>query len=286
MNGGAQAARPDVAAQVEAAASYIRGHWTCRPRVGIVLGTGLAAIAEEMRVTASLDYASIPNFLQPTALGHKGSLACGTIGGLPVMMMGGRFHRYEGHPLSQVTLPVRVMKKLGIELLILSNASGGLNPGFLSGDIVVVDDHINLLHAHPLLGQNDVRLGARHPDFSRPYDRQLIESAQRVARRAGFTCQRGVYAAMTGPNYETRAEYRFLRRIGADVVGMSTVPEVLVAVQARLRVLALSAVTNLCRPDILQPTSGHAVIEAARMAEPKMRQIVLGVLKAEFGRPE
>jgi purine-nucleoside phosphorylase len=270
--------------QIEDAARAIREHWTREPRVGIILGTGLGNFAEQIEHEAVIAYDKIPHFPRSTAIGHKGQLVCGQVAGVPVVTMEGRFHLYEGYPLKQVTLPVRVMKALGIELLIVSNASGGMNPHFTAGDIMVIEDHINLMGDNPLIGINDDRLGPRFPDMSCPYDPDLIDRALAIARRADFLAHRGVYIALSGPNYETRAEYRMLRRLGGDVVGMSTVPEVIVAVHAGLRVLALSAVTNVCLPDALGKTDGAAVVDAAQIAEPKMRKIVLGILAQERAR--
>jgi purine-nucleoside phosphorylase len=196
--------------------------------------------------------------------------------------MEGRFHRYEGYSLQQITFPVRVMKALGIELLIISNASGGLRPHHLPGDILVIDDHINLMTANPLVGAFDEQLGRRFPDMSRPYDPQLIRQAIRIGRRENFVVYQGVYVAVSGPNYETRAEYRFLRKIGGDVVGMSTVPEVIVAKDVGLRVIALSVITNVCRPDALATTDGDSVVAAAKSAEVKLRKLVLGILSDEL----
>jgi purine-nucleoside phosphorylase len=264
--------------QIDEAAAEVRRHWSVTPRVGIILGTGLAGFTEEIQRDAVLPYEDIPHFPRATALGHKGQFVCGTVGGVPVVTMEGRFHLYEGYSLQQITLPVRVMKALGIELLIVSNASGGLNPNFAVGDILVIEDHINLMGANPLVGVNDDRLGPRFPDMSAPYDRRLIRLAAEIARRENFAAHVGVYVALSGPCYETRAEYRFLRLIGGDVVGMSTAPEVIVAAHVGLPVLALSVVTNVCSPDLLTATDGHRVIDAARSAEPKMRQIVLGTL--------
>lgn len=263
---------------LSAAADHIRDRWPTSPRVGIILGTGLGHFVENAQIECQLPYTDLPHFPQSTAIGHKGQLVLGRIGQLPVVMMQGRFHLYEGYSAQAITLPVRVMKELGIELLIVSNASGGLNPQFQSGDIMVLDDHINLMFDNPLFGVNDDHLGPRFPDMSRPYDLPLVELALSIGRQQGFPVHRGVYAAMSGPTYETRAEYRYLRQLGADVVGMSTVPEVIVAAHAGLRVMALSAVTNLCRPDTLGETSAEEVIDAAQLAEPKMRELVLGVL--------
>ncbi|MGD9719856.1 MAG: purine-nucleoside phosphorylase [Pirellulales bacterium] len=264
--------------QIEDACEFIRQSCDRVPKVGIILGTGLATFTEQIEQQSVLGYKDIPHFPKATALGHSGRLVCGTVAGVPVVTMEGRFHLYEGYPLSQITLPVRVMKALGVEVLIVSNASGGLHPNLSVGDILVIDDHINLMGANPLVGINDDRLGPRFPDMSAPYDSRLIARSLEIARRENFAARAGVYVALCGPNYETRAEYRFLRIIGGDVVGMSTVPEVIVAVHCGLRVLGLSVVTNECRPDALQATDGQRVIDAAKTAEHKMRKIVLGIL--------
>ncbi|MBC7078425.1 MAG: purine-nucleoside phosphorylase, partial [Synergistales bacterium] len=212
---------------------------------------------------------------------HTGQLVCGTLEGVPVVAMEGRFHVYEGYTYQQVTFPVRVMRALGAGLLIVSNACGGMNPHFRKGDIVVIDDHINLMNGNPLIGPNDDSLGPRFPDMSRPYDPALIDRALAIARKEDFVAHRGVYVAVTGPNLETRAEYRFLRGIGADVVGMSTVPEVIVAVHAGMRVLGLSVVTDMCLPDALEPAVVEDILRVAAEAEPKLRKIVLGILREE-----
>ncbi|HTU27574.1 MAG TPA: purine-nucleoside phosphorylase [Pirellulales bacterium] len=267
--------------QIAEAAAEIRRSWNVRPAAGIILGTGLGNLAKEIQAEAVLAYEEIPHFVRSTATGHKGQLVCGRIGETAVVTMEGRFHRYEGYSLEQITLPVRVMQALGIELLVISNASGGLQPYYLPGDILVIEDHVNLMGANPLVGVNDSRLGPRFPDMSRPYDRALVERSLAIARRENFVAHRGVYAAVSGPNYETRAEYRFLRRIGADVIGMSTVPEVIVAAQVGLRVLALSVITNVCLPDAVAKTDGESVVAAARAAEHKMRRLVLAILAEE-----
>lgn len=268
-----------LASQIEVATAAVRAAWSGKPKVGIILGTGLAGFSEEIQQEAVLSYEDIPHFPRSTAMGHKGQLVCGTVGGQSVVTMEGRFHLYEGYPASQITLPVRVMKQLGIELLIVSNASGGLNPNYVVGDVVVLEDHINLMSTNPLIGVNDDQLGPRFPDMSQPYDQELILRALEIARRENFAAHVGVYAGLTGPNYETRAEYRYLRLIGADVVGMSTVPEVIVAAHAGLRVLALSVVTNVCRPNVISVSDGESVLQAARSAEPKMRKIALATLE-------
>ena len=273
----------DLAAQIAEAADVIRAHWGGRPHAGIILGTGLGSVAGQIQTEATLDYASIPHFPRSTTVGHAGQLVCGVLQGLPVVAMEGRFHAYEGYSQRQITFPIRVMRALGAELLVVSNACGGMNPHYSQGDIVVIDDHINLMGDNPLIGENDDALGPRFPDMCRPYDPVLIRRALEIARRENFVAHRGVYVGVTGPNLETRAEYRFLRAIGADVVGMSTVPEVLVAVHAGMRVLGLSIVTNVCLPDSLKPANIEEIIATANEAEPKLRKIVLGVLAQEAG---
>ncbi len=225
-----------------------------------------------------LPYEEIPHFPRSTATSHQGKLVCGMLCGQPVVAMAGRCHLYEGYRLMQATLPVRVMRTLGAELLIVSNAAGGLNPYFKNGDVMVIDDHINLMHDNPLIGVNDDRLGPRFPDMSCPYDPELIEQAIGVARREGFPLHKGVYIALTGPNLETRAEYRMLRQIGGDVVGMSTVPEVIVAAHMSMRVLAFSIISNVCLPDALRAVSIEEIVATAAEGERKLRKIVLGVL--------
>jgi len=268
---------------VEASVAAIRAAWSTRPRVGIVLGSGLAGIADLIDVEATLDYGRIPHFPRVTALGHRGRLLLGRLAGVPVVAMEGRCHRYEGHSLRDVTRPVRVLHRLGIELLVLTNASGGLRPGLLSGDVLVIEDHINLMWSHPLATPLAGMEVARRPSGVPVYDPFQVQRACGVARELGFTAHPGVYAAMTGPCYETRAEYRFLRCIGADVVGMSTVPEAILAARLGVSVLGLSAVTNVCRPDDLATTSGEAVLLAARSTETRMRGIVRGVVAALGG---
>jgi purine-nucleoside phosphorylase len=274
-----------VTQQVAAAVGAIRGAWPARPHVGMILGTGLGALTNQIEVQARLSYETIPCFPRATALGHRGQLVCGTLCGLSVMAMDGRFHAYEGYSPAQVTFPLRVMSALGIELVIISNACGGLNPRFRSGDIMLIEDHIDFARGNPLTGPHDENSGPRHPDMSRAYDAGLIERALALARLLNLPAQRGVYVGVTGPNYETRAEYRFFRSIGGDSVGMSTVGEVIVAAQCGLRVLALSVVTNVYSPDQLQPTSGQQVLAVAAAAEPKLRAIVMGILAEEAGRP-
>lgn len=267
--------------KVEAASAYIRSKWGKKPHAGIILGTGLGSLVEQMQQDVAIDYGEIPHFPKSTAISHRGRLICGTLCGLPVMAMEGRFHMYEGYPLDQITLPVRVFKALGAQLLVVSNACGGMNPYYQCGDIMVIDDHINLLGANPLIGINDDRLGPRFPDMSQPYDRKLVDRALEVARKQNIVAHKGVFVAVSGPNLETRAEYRFLRMIGADVVGMSTVPEVIVAVHAGLKVVGFSIVTDMCFPDALEPADVPKIIAIANGAEPKLRALVMGVLEQE-----
>jgi len=267
-----------LARQIAAASEVITRTWSYRPRVGIILGTGLGNFVEQINDDLTISYSEIPHFPRSTAIGHKGLLVCGRLGSVPVVAMQGRCHLYEGYSARLAMLPVRVMREMGTEVLIVSNASGGLNPAYALGDVMVIDDHINLMGQNPLMGRNDRRLGPRFPDMCRPYDRDLIDEALATASAHNFACHRGVYAAMLGPNYETRAEYRFLRQMGADVVGMSTVPEVIVAVHAGLRALGLSAVANLCYADRLHPPDAYQVTAAAESAEPKIGQIVKSIV--------
>jgi purine-nucleoside phosphorylase len=264
---------------VQEATRAVRTHWSGTPRVGIVLGTGLGALAHEIEAEAILPYPEIPHFPRSTVESHKGQLVCGTLAGHSVVAMEGRFHLYEGYTAAQVTFPVRVMKELGCRYLIVSNACGGLNPLFRKGDLMVIEDHINLLGHNPLIGPNDERLGPRFPDMIEPYDRALQALAMQAALEENIPAQRGVYVAVTGPNLETRAEYRFLRTIGADVVGMSTIPEVIVAVHCGLRTLGFSIVTDMCLPDALKPVSIEEIIAVANEAEIKLRTIVRRVLE-------
>ena len=264
--------------QVEEAVAKIRQDWQGKPLAGIILGTGLGTLTEEIDVQATIEYEDIPHFPKSTALSHRGRLVCGELAGVPVMAMEGRFHHYEGYPLQKITLPVRVMKALGAELLIATNATGGMNPHYACGDVMVIEDQINLMGGNPLIGINDDRLGPRFPDMSQPYDFELIDVALETARKENFVAHKGVLVAVTGPNLETRAEYRFLRHIGADVVGMSVIPEVLVAVHAGLRVFGLSVVTDMCLPDTLQPADPNEIVKVANIAAPKLRSMVMGVL--------
>jgi purine-nucleoside phosphorylase len=265
--------------QIQEARRFIQDRWPGRPRVGVILGTGLGGLVEEVAVEAALPYGDIPHFPVATVKSHAGRLVCGRLAGQTVVAMEGRFHFYEGYSLKQITLPVRVMKALGCEALVVSNACGGLNPQFAKGDLMVIEDHINLMGDNPLIGKNDDRLGLRFPDMCRPYDPELLALARRVALEEQIVCHRGVLVAVPGPNLETRAEYRFLRGIGADVVGMSTVPEVIVAVHSGLRSLGLSVITDMCLPDALEPANLEDIIATANAAEKKLRVLVRRVVQ-------
>lgn len=270
-----------LAGQIKEATAAIRAQWDRQPHAGIILGTGLGSLVEEIQVEAEMDYGEIPHFLQSTATSHRGRLVCGSLSGLPVMAMEGRFHMYEGYPLQDITLPVRVMKAMGADLLVVSNAAGGMNPHHACGDIVVIEDHINLMGDNPLIGINDDNLGPRFPDMSQPYQFDLVDRALRIARREDIVAHKGVFVAVAGPNLETRAEYRFLRMIGADVVGMSTVPEVITAVHAGMRVVGFSIITDMCLPDALEEADVSKIIAIANDAEPRLRTLVMGVLAEE-----
>ena len=264
---------------VERAASVVRARFGERPDVGIILGTGLGRLGAEIDVASTIDYGDIPGFPLSTVESHEGRLLCGRLGGKTVVAMQGRFHRYEGYSLQHVSFPVRVLKALGAGTLVVSNACGGLNPLWAAGDLMLIADHINLLGDSPLIGPNDERLGPRFPDLSTAYDSSLRNVARGVASARGITLREGVYVAVAGPNLETRAEYRFLRGIGADAVGMSTVPEVLVAVHAGMRVLGISIITDMCLPDALEPATLERIIAVANRAEPGLTELVRGVLE-------
>jgi purine-nucleoside phosphorylase len=265
------------AALAEALAA-IRARTTLEPAVAIILGTGLGRLAEELELDAEIAYETIPHFPLATVETHTGRLLFGRLEGRAVVVMQGRFHRYEGYTLQQVTFPVRVLRGLGATTLVVSNVSGGMNPLWSAGDVVLIDDHINLLGDNPLVGPNHDELGPRFPDMSEPYDRALQHLAEQVAIEQRLPLRRGVYVAVAGPNLETRAEYRMLRALGADIVGMSTVPEVIVARHMDMRVLGLSIITDECLPDALAPADIEAIIRTAAAAEPKLARLVRGML--------
>ena len=258
--------------QTTEAVDAIRRHWNRQPRVALVLGTGMSNLSELIEKEDIVPYSQIPHFPTCKALGHTGQLVMGSLQKVVVVAMQGRCHYYEGYSMQQITLPVRVMRALGAEVLILSNAAGGLNSQYRTGDIVVIEDHLNWMGDNPLRGsRSPLRLEAM-------YDRHLISRALDIARTEKFRAHRGVYVGMSGPNYETPAEYRWLRGLGGDVVGMSTVPEAIVAAHLGMRVLGLSVVTNVCHTDLIEPTSGQQVVLTATTAESKLSRIVQGIL--------
>ncbi len=270
---------PTLFHEIQAAVEVVRSRASLQPEIGIVLGTGLGGLATEIEVTAAVPYEEIPGFPLSTVESHAGKLLLGRLGGRPVVAMQGRFHRYEGYSLQQVTFPVRVLHALGAGTLVLSGACGGMHPLWAAGDLVLLADHINLLGDNPLVGPNDDRLGPRFPDMSEPYDLELRALARRTALELKVTLREGVYVAVPGPNLETRAEYRMLRAIGADVVGMSTVPEVIVARHQGMRVLAISIVTDQCLPDALEPADIGRIIETAQRAEPGLTRLIRRVVE-------
>lgn len=265
--------------QITESVEHIRSKSKTNPEVGIILGTGLGALADDIEAETIIPYEEIPHFPLSTVEFHAGRLLLGALNGKSVVAMQGRFHRYEGYTLKQITFPIRVMRALGAKTLIVSTACGAMNPQFRAGDIMFITDHINLLGDNPLIGSNNEELGPRFPDMSEPYCRELIAVAEQVALEEKIRVQKGVYAAMTGPNLETAAEYRFLRIIGADVVGMSTVPEDIVAVHAGMRVLGLAVVTDICYPDTLQEADIEAIIRTAEETEPKLTRIIQKVIE-------
>jgi purine-nucleoside phosphorylase len=270
---------PDLKESVNETAEFIRGKTKVLPQIGIILGTGLGSLAEAINVDAKIPYEQIPHFPVSTVESHTGRLILGELSGKSVVAMQGRFHYYEGYDLKQVTFPVRVMKALGAGILVVSNACGGLNPLYKAGDIVVISDHINLQGSNPLYGPNDESLGPRFPDMCRCYDPELITLAENVALNLGLKLHKGVYVAVGGPNLETAAEYRFLRFIGADVVGMSTVPEVIVARHQGMRVLGFSLITDMGLPDALKPTNLEEILATAARSEPILKDIMSRVME-------
>jgi len=274
-----QKTMPDLKETINETAEFIRGKTKVLPQIGIILGTGLSSLAEAINVDAKIPYEQIPHFPVSTVESHTGRLILGELSGKSVVAMQGRFHYYEGYDLKQVTLPVRVMKALGAGTLVVSNACGGLNPLYKAGDIVVISDHINLQGSNPLYGPNDESLGPRFPDMCRCYDPELIALAENVALNLGLKLHKGVYVAVGGPNLETAAEYRFLRFIGADVVGMSTVPEVIVARHQDMRVLGFSLITDMGLPDALKPTNLEKILATAAKSEPVLKNIMSRVIE-------
>lgn len=263
---------------VEEAAALIQADWPTIPAVGLVLGSGFRTLSEAMNVELSRDYADIPDFPESTAPGHPGRIICGHLGNVPTAVLNGRAHRYEGFEFRTVTWPVRLLCRLGVRILIVTNASGGINPEYACGDVVVLNDQINLMWGNPLIGPNDETVGPRFLDMSSPYDPKLAAAAISAANRRDIAVQSGVYLAMAGPTYETLAEYRMARTLGADVVGMSTVPEVLVARHAGVRVLGLSVVSNVFRPNSTEPTEGDHVVQTVSKTADSVLRIIQEVV--------
>jgi purine-nucleoside phosphorylase len=260
--------------RVMEAATVLKRSVPHEPQVALIPGTGLDGIVDRIEKEHEVPFDDIPGFAATTATTHKAMLVFGRLGGKQVVATGGRHHYYEGHSLEEVTFPTRVLRALGAQVLIVSNAAGGMNPRHKAGDIVLIEDHINLMGVNPLIGLDDDRLGPRFPDMAAPYSKRLIELAERVALEEGIQVHQGVYVAVTGPSLETRAEYRFLRAIGADCVGMSTVPEVIVGVQAGFEILGITCVTDLCLPDALEPADIGRIIATAQGAAPKLTRLV------------
>jgi len=266
-------------ALVKESVAFLENKAEIQPQIGIVLGTGLGGLADKIQAAAVVPYEEIPHFPASTVTSHMGRLIFGSLGGKRVMALQGRFHYYEGYDPKEITFPIRVMAAMGVETLLISNAAGGLNLSFEAGDLVIISDHINLTGQNPLRGENVDEWGARFPDMTEPYTRELIEMAEMAARNLGIKVHRGVYVGVAGPSMETGAETRFLRLIGADTVGMSTIPEVIVAVHAGLRVLGMSVVTNVNDPDDYQPAPIEQVIATAEGAEPRLVRLVEEILR-------
>ncbi len=269
--------------QIKETVAFLNSQITEKPEVGIILGTGLGGLVKELDICQTIPYKEIPNFPVSTVDGHHGQLIFGAMSGRKIVAMQGRFHYYEGYSMKELTFPVYVMKFLGIRLLILSNASGGLNPDFKIGDIMVIEDHINLMKDNPLIGKNDDEVGIRFPDMSNAYDKKMVDSAFHIAVREGIQLRRGIYAAVSGPTYETPAEYHYIRTIGADAVGMSTVPEVIAARHMGLDCFAVSIISDLGVPGKIVEISHKHVIDAASLAEPAMTRVIKKMLlESEF----
>ena len=260
--------------QATEAVESIRQLWAGKPAVGMILGTGLGGLTEQVKVECRIPYSEIPHFPESTAPSHAGQLVCGTLHGVSIVAMEGRFHYYEGYSLQQVTFPIRVMKALGAETLIVTSAVGGLNPQFQLADIVILEDHINLLPDNPLRGINDDKLGPRFPDMSEPYSHDMVDAARQVALDLSLPAHTGVLVVVAGPNLETRAEYRMLRLMGADVVGMSTVPEIIVANHAGMKTVGFSVVTDMCLPDALEPANIDNILAVAADGGAKLEQLI------------
>ncbi len=264
---------PSLGQSVHETLRAIRSQVKAAPPVGIILGTGLASLLTQVNVDHDMAYEQLPHMPRATAPTHRGRLVFGQLRGVPVVVMEGRFHLYEGYSAQDVAYPVRVLKALGVSTLLISNVAGGLNPVFRIGDLMVIEDHLNLQGASPLVGPNDDTLGPRFPDMSQPYDAALLAQAEKIGKAAGLPIRTGVYVAMLGPQLETKSEYRWLRAMGADAVGMSTVPEVIAAIHSGMRVCAVSLISDLCIPEMLKPVNIEEIIAVANKAEPLLTRL-------------
>ncbi|SCY42631.1 purine-nucleoside phosphorylase [Flavobacterium caeni] len=264
---------------VQQTVKFINDKINFKPEYGVILGSGLGSFTDDIQIEHTLPYDQIPNFPVSTVEGHKGALVFGTIGAKKVVAMQGRFHYYEGYDMKQVTFPVRVMKYLGVEKLIVSNASGGVNPNYKVGSIVAITDHINLMPEHPLRGKNERQFGPRFVNMSEPYSRQMIHTAKEIAREFGIDLKQGVYLGLQGPTFETLAEYRMVKALGGDCVGMSTVPEVIVARHMELETFGISVITDMGDEASIGTITHQEVLEAAKTAEPKVRKIIAELIK-------
>ena len=259
--------------QLNETTAFIKSKYTKHPLIGVVLGSGLSNFTKGMQIECEIDYSDLPHFPVSTVAGHKGKLVFGTLNNKPVIVMAGRFHFYEGYTPQQVVYPIRVMNMLGVETLLLSNAAGGVNTGFKVGDMMIIKDHISLFTVNPLIGKNEDALGTRFPDMSEPYSKELIDEAKSIAKNLGYEVKEGVYCGVTGPTFETRAEYKLIKAVGGDAVGMSTVQEVIAAVHAGIKVFAMSIITDLGIRDEENIITHEEVLAAANEAEPKMTAI-------------
>lgn len=265
----------DIIKEIQESVDAIKRHSDTNPEVAIILGTGLGGLSKEITDKTTISYKKIPHFPLSTVESHEGELVIGNLEGKRVIAMAGRFHRYEGYSMKQITFPVRVIKALGVKILLVSNAAGGMNRNYEPGDLMIITDHIGLfLGDNPLIGPNEDKLGLRFPDMSEPYSRELIKTAYEIALKENIRAHKGIYVGVTGPNLETAAEYRFLSMMGADAVGMSTIPEVIVAVHSGLKVLGISVITDKCIADTLKPTCIEEVIETAKKAEIKLTKLM------------
>lgn len=275
----AQAEKSDLLARLDESAAFIRSKISQKPEVAVILGTGLGNLTQRIEGAESIAYADIPHFPKTTVESHQGCLVFGQLSGKNVVVMQGRFHFYEGYSLEEVTFPLRVMKLLGAGSLIVTNAAGGLNLAYRKGELVLIEDHINFMGVNPLVGANDERLGPRFPDMCEPYSARLAGLAEEAARELKISVRRGVYIGVTGPCLETRAEYRMMRQMGADLVGMSTVPEVIVGVHMGMEILGISVVTDVCDPDHLAPVNIQEIIKVANEAGPQLDKWVGAIIK-------